>query len=163
MTAAELLGRREASPRAVQALTAVVAAETPDKIYPENVLMFWADAMKKFNAEGRAEFLRGAGSSADAVKRHRVKLTAIEALGRLRAREAVPALCRILLDQREFYPVHSLACQALGRIGSAEALPVLAKAAEYPEVNTKYRAQDAMARIRHGRPACPDYPDRAGA
>lgn len=157
-TAAELLGRL-GHPAAVEPLLALLGRETPETIYRDE-LLWWAEANRRC-AFDDAPWHAGAGSSADAVKRHRLKTVIVEALGRLRATVAVPALCRLIEDQREFYPVHSLACQALGRIGDPAALPTLAKASHYAELNTKLRAQDAVARLTSGRPAHPDYPDRA--
>jgi hypothetical protein len=159
MLATELLGRR-GDPAATAPLLALLADESPERIYADDLAM-WGEAVRRFNADP-APWSAGTGSSADAVKRHRVKGAVIEALGRLRAREAVPALCAILEDGREFYPVHSLACQALGRIGDPAALPALQKAVHFAEVNTKFRAADAVARLTTGRPAHPEYPDRSG-
>lgn len=156
--AAELLGR-QGQPAAVEPLLALLGRETPETIYRDE-LLWWAEANRRYALDD-APWRAGAGSSADAVKRHRLKAVIIEALGRLRATAAVPALCRLIEDQREFYPVHSLACQALGRIGDPAALPTLEKASHYAEVNTKLRAQDAVARLTSGHPAAPDYPDRA--
>ena len=164
MMAAELLGRigGHGSVRdgIVAALLDALKRETPEAIYDDSVLLWWRDANEKFAKEGPAPFLKGAGSSADAVKRHRVKTVIIEALGRLRAAKAVPELCRIIEDQREFYPVHSAACRALGFIGDPAAIPALERAAEHPESNTKLRAADAINRIKTGKPIneqCPDH------
>ena len=164
MVAAELLGRAGIGERgrAIPALLDALRLETPEHIYDDSVLLWWAEADRKFAKEGPEPFLRGRGSSADAVKRHRLKVAIIEALGKLHAREAVADLCAIVEDQREFYPVHSAACRALGLIGDPAALPTLERAANYPEANTKYRAADAIARIRTGLPASTAYPDRAG-
>ncbi len=156
--AAELLGCLGDS-AAVAPLLALLERESADVIYRDE-LLWWADARQQCAADD-APWRAGAGSSADAVKRHRLKAVVIEALGRLRARDAVTALCRIVEDQREFYPVHSLACQALGRIGDPAALPSLEKASHYAEVNTKLRARDAVARIAGGHPVHPEYPDRS--
>jgi hypothetical protein len=158
--AAELLGRT-GDPAAVPPLLDLLAQETPEKMYHES-LLWWKDAVA-LHATDPSRWNAGAGSSPDAVNRHRVKSVAIEALGRLRAQDAVPALCRIVEDLREFYPVHSLACQALGRIGDPAALPTLRRAADYAEVNTRWRARDAITRICDHRPAHPEYPDRSGA
>ena len=159
MVAAELLGRR-GDPAAVAPLLTLLAAETPETIYGDELAM-WGEAVRRYHADP-APWSAGQGSTPDAVKRHRVKTSIIEALGRLRAVAAVPALCAIVDDQREFYPVHSLACQALGRIGDPAALPSLERATHYAEINTKYRAVDAIARITTGRPVHPEYPDKAG-
>ena len=158
--AAELLGQSGA-PEAIAPLLARLEREKVEDMYRYE-LPAWAEALRRYR-ENPAAWSAGAGSSADAVKRHRLKAIIVEALGRLRAKAAVPALCRIVEDQREFYPVHCLACQALGRIGDSAALPTLQKASHYAEVNTKYRAHDAIVRITAGRPAHPDYPDRSGA
>ena len=104
-------------------------------------------------------FEEAAGTAVALAKRHRLKTVIIEALGRLRAADAVPALCCILADQREFYPVHSVVCRALGIIGDPTALPALEQAAHYAESNTKTRARDAIARISTGHPANMGYPD----
>jgi hypothetical protein len=158
--AAELLGRL-GNPAAVGPLLEVLARETPEVIYADDTLT-WSAAREKLRAEGPDRFRLGTGG-ADMTKRHRLKVAVIEALGRLRAREAVPALCGILEDQREFYPVHSQAARALGRIGDPAALPALEKAAGYAELNTKVRARDAIARLTTGRPLWPEYPDRSPA
>lgn len=157
--AAELLGRQD-YPSAVAPLLAQLARETPENIYSED-LPAWDEASRRYALEPEM-WETGPGSSPDFVKRHRLKVIIIEALGRLRAREAVSALCAIVEDQREFYPVHSVACQALGRIGDLAALPALERATHYPEVNTKYRAQDAISRLTTGHPRHPDYPDKSG-
>jgi hypothetical protein len=156
--AAELLGRCGGG-AAVSPLLAVLEAESADRIYADE-LFWWKDALAKYR-EDKTLWEAGPGSTPERVNRHRLKTTVIEALGRLRAKEAVPALCRILEDQREFYPVHSAACQALGRIGDPAAVPALEKASGYAEINTKLRARDAIHRIREGRPVHADYPDRA--
>ncbi len=156
--AAELLGRLR-HPAALEPLLAVLEGEKPEAIYADEAGS-WAAAREKLRTEGAERFRLGAGGQ-DMTKRHRLKVAVIEALGRLRARQAVPALCAILEDQREFYPVHSQAARALGLIGDPAALPALEKAAGYAELNTKVRAQDAMARILIGRPLCPEYPDRS--
>ncbi len=157
-TAAELLGRI-GSQAAVAPLLALLDRERPEVIYADDTLT-WREALDRLRAEGPERFRLGT-DGADRTKRHRLKVAVIEALGRLRAREAVPALCAILEDQREFYPVHSLAAQALGQIGDAAALPALEKAAGYAEINTKIRARDAIARITTGQPLAPEYPDRS--
>lgn len=157
--AAELLGKMGVA-EAAGPLLALLAEQTPEKIY-QHEFVGWGEAFKKYQAEGAGPFLAGSGSSADVVNRHRLKAVVIEALGRLRAKQAVAPLCRIVEDQREFYPVHSVACVALGQIGERSALVALGKAAGYAEINTKYRALDAIARLTQGHPACPDYPDRA--
>lgn len=156
--AAELLGRIGAR-AATGPLLALLARESAEVIY-STPTVWWSEAITSYKEKGAA-WLAGRGSSADGAKRHRVKTAVIEALGRLRAKQAVPALSAILGDDREFYPVHSLAAQALGRIGDAAALPALEKMAQAPEVNTKYRVQDAIHRIKTGGPKNPAWPDRA--
>jgi hypothetical protein len=78
-----------------------------------------------------------------AVKRWRLKLALIVALGRLGDRESVPLLGEILADGRDFYLVHSVAAQALGRIGGPAARAALAPALNNLEENTRIRARTA--------------------
>jgi len=157
-TAAELLGRLGVR-TATRPLLALLDQERAEVIYADGTLT-WGEALDRLRSQGPEQFRRSSGG-ADMTKRHRLKAVVIEALGRLRAREAVPALCAILEDQREFYPVHSLAAQALGQIGDPAALPALEKAAGYAEINTKIRARDAIMRITEGRPLSTEYPDRS--
>jgi HEAT repeat protein len=157
MLAADLIGRSGCK-AASAALLALLAGETPDRLYGIDRLIKWQDAIEQW--EDPADPDRGDVPD-ERDRRQRVKTAVIEALGRLRAVRAVPALCRILKDQREFYPVHSLACKALGLIGDPAALPTLKKAALYSEANTRSRARDAISRLTTGQPRSPDYPDRA--
>lgn len=157
--AAEQLGRMNCR-EAIVPLIQLLADESAEKIYDEFKLMGWSEAREKLRTEGHEFFRKGPGGVGKGVKRYRLKAALIEALGRLRAREAVPVLCEILKDQREFYPVHSAACRALGVIGDPSALPVLRQSSEYPEVNTRYRALDAVHLIEHRAPRHPEYPDR---
>ena len=78
-------------------------------------------------------------------KRWRLKVALIVALGRVRDRDSVPVLGRILADHHDFYPVHSVVAQALGRIGGPDALPALAPALKDGEDNTQLRAKAAQA------------------
>ncbi|MBI2192841.1 MAG: HEAT repeat domain-containing protein [Planctomycetes bacterium] len=156
--AAELAGRIGCR-KAVRPLLDLLARESPDQIYDLSVFLWWREACEKLEKEGPAYFLQGPNGK-PMVKQYRLKLAIIEALGRLRAREAVPALCEILRDSREFYPVHSAACRALGLIGDPAAGPALEAAAGYAEVNTRGRARDALHRLRTGHPLHPAYPDR---
>ncbi len=122
---------------AIRPLLHLLENETPERIYA-GLPAGGAGAAGKIPAAAR--LLAG--------KRQRLKCAVIEALGMLRAKTAVPALCRALLDGREFYPVHSLACQALGRIGDRRALAALEKAAEFAEYNTRANARDALGKLR---------------
>jgi HEAT repeat protein len=84
------------------------------------------------------------GATGEAAgKRWRLKVALIVALGRLRDRDSVPVLGRILADHHDFYPVHSVAVQALGRIGGPDALVALTPALKDGEDNTQLRAKAA--------------------
>jgi hypothetical protein len=84
------------------------------------------------------------GATGEAAgKRWRLKVALIVALGRLRDRDSVPVLGRILADHHDFYPVHSVAAQALGRIGGPDALVALTPALKDGEDNTQLRAKAA--------------------
>ena len=155
MLAADLVGRTGCK-AATPALLALLAGETPDRLYRNDRLVKWEDAIEQWADPADPD--RGDVPD-EGDRRQRVKTAIIEALGRLRAVRAVPALCRIIRDQREFYPVHSLACKALGLIGDSAALPTLKKAARYSETNTRSRARDAISRLTTGQPECPGYPD----
>ena len=62
------------------------------------------------------------------ANRWRLKTALIVALGRLKDRESIPLIAKVLADSRDFYPVYSVAAQALGRIGGTDALAALAPA-----------------------------------
>ncbi|HUU69321.1 MAG TPA: HEAT repeat domain-containing protein [Planctomycetota bacterium] len=90
----------------------------------------------------------GPQSLEDLGKRWRLKTALIIALGRLRDREAIPLLGRMLADDRDFYPVYSTAAQALGRIGGPDATAALEPGLKDSEHNTYVRARYAMAALR---------------
>lgn len=92
-----------------------------------------------------AEHARPAAAAAGGVNRWRLKTALIVALGRLRDPAGVPLLGRILADNRDFYPVSSVAAQALGRIGGPAALAALGPALAEQEPNTQLRARAAAA------------------
>lgn len=80
-------------------------------------------------------------------KRWRLKTALILALGRLKDRESVPLMHRILSDSRDFYAVYSAGAQALGRIGGEEARAALEPALQETEINTFMRARHAAGAI----------------
>ncbi len=88
-------------------------------------------------------------SHEEAGNRWRLKAGLITALGRLRDKEAVPLLGKILKDGRDFYTVYSAAAQALGRIGGEESLRALKPALLESEHNTHVRACFAASAILH--------------
>ena len=88
----------------------------------------------------------GAGGEREA-KRWRLKTALIVALGRLADCAAVPLIGRIIADNKDFYPVNSVAAQALGRIGGPGAAEALAPALLDAELNTRVRAKHARAAI----------------
>ncbi|MCG3148203.1 MAG: hypothetical protein PCFJNLEI_01646 [Verrucomicrobiae bacterium] len=113
-----------------------------------------ADALGRRNCRAAApvlrELLRAEHADRElyaptAVKRWRLKLALIVALGRLGDRESVPLLGQILADGRDFYLVNSVAVQALGRIGGPAALAALTPALTDHEENTHIRAVAARA------------------
>ena len=131
VAAAEVLGRRKcrAAASVLRELLEAEHALPKEELYP---------------AEGAAP--EGVGAE-DLAKRWRLKAALIVALGRIRDKQAVPLLGRILADGRDFYAVYSVAAQALGRIRSPEALEALAPAFTENEINTRTRALDAKREI----------------
>jgi len=129
--AAEAAGRcgmRETAPLLRDLLSAEHAKPKEEVYPPEDVKI-----------EGR--------TPEDLGKRWRLKCALIVALGRLRDRDSVPLLGRILADGRDFYTVYSVAAQALGRIGGPDALDALGPAFRENEVNTRFRAGAARDAI----------------
>ena len=77
--------------------------------------------------------------------------TLVVALGKLKAKAAVPVLIRVV---RGYVGVRSLAAKALGKIGDPQAGPVLQAALEDRSANLRLAALKSLGRLKY-RPAAP--------
>ena len=83
-----------------------------------------AEAMEEGSSEALGSLAVALLSDEDVA----VRLAAAEAAGRMRVREAMPALCALIHTESRFFggaPVREAAVRALGQIGSPDAVPVL--------------------------------------
>lgn len=74
----------------------------------------------------------------------RIRLTAVESLGKIRDKTAVPALVRLLDTETEKYPI----IWALGEIADKRAVPALNQLLGSPDKYARYNANKALKKIR---------------
>lgn len=74
----------------------------------------------------------------------RIRLTAVESLGKIRDETAVPALIRLLDTETEKYPI----IWALGEIGDKRAVPALNQLLASQDKYTRYNTDKALRKIR---------------
>lgn len=76
------------------------------------------------------------------VRDHR--MMAIETLGRLKSRRAIPALGRLLDTERDYYTVRE-ALSALARIGTPASMALVRRATQHPSPLVRRVARDLLA------------------
>jgi len=91
---------------------------------------------------------------------HRLKTILVEALGKLQAREAIPALGKILERKTDFYPTLHQACIAAGRLHATELLPFLDQLVDFPEVNVRRTSREVAQELRNNPQANQPDPKR---
>ena len=74
----------------------------------------------------------------------RIRLQAVESLGKIKNKEAVPALVRLLEKEGNTYPI----IWALGEIGDKSALPALNRLLASGDKYARYNANKALRKIR---------------
>jgi len=74
----------------------------------------------------------------------RIRLQAVESLGKIKNKEAVPALVQLLEEERNNYPI----IWALGEIGDKSALPALNRLLATGDKYARYNANKALRKIR---------------
>ena len=74
----------------------------------------------------------------------RIRLQAVESLGKIKDKKAVPALIQLLGTEANTYPV----IWALGEIGDKSAIPALNRLLASEDKYIKYNANKALAKIR---------------
>jgi hypothetical protein len=82
------------------------------------------------------------------VKRWRVKLGVVLALGRLGDGRAVAPLEAAMARCNDFFPVLSQLAVALGRLGSPTSIPVLERHANHMEINLRTHARLSLSLLR---------------
>jgi hypothetical protein len=144
MAAAEVIGRlriREAVPALLQRF-AEGEAELP---YP--ALKKWWRLSKMLRNPNAEEGPDPSLPLPISVKRWRVKLEVVNALGKIGDPRAVAPLEAALARCTDFFPVTSMLGVALGRLGSLTSIPVLERHLTHMEINTRVHARLALQLI----------------